>query len=336
MSTPTTSRVTNYRAGNPGRGAVIAPDPAKLARLAPLRRRLADHIAKGYSADTRAAREEILSVSGLSIRFGGLQALEDVELVARTGEVTGVIGPNGAGKTSFFNCISGLYTPDTGEITFDGQPLKGTVVSRGRRGLGRTFQAPRLFGSLTVLQNLELGCAVAESEKRDYIFDPLLARLNRQERAERIARLVGFRGDLKTPASALAFGDLRVIEFARALCAAPRLLMLDEPASGLDLEQADDLVALLRRLADLGLAVLLIEHDMSVVMGVCDVITVLNFGTVLTAGTPEEVQQNESVIEAYLGGSLRHSKSRACTSPTARSGSSTASTWRSAPARSSR
>ncbi|HUR74171.1 MAG TPA: ABC transporter ATP-binding protein [Sporichthya sp.] len=298
------TRVTNYRATHPGRGAQIAPDPAKLARLAPLRTRLADHVARGYSADHRGTRQEILTVSGLSIRFGGLQALEDVDLVARTGEVTGVIGPNGAGKTTFFNCISGLYIPDRGEITFDGHPLKGSVVSRGRRGLGRTFQAPRLFGSLSVLQNLELGCAVAESEHRDYAFDATLARLGRAERAERIARLVGFSGDLKTPASALAFGDLRVIEFARALCAAPRLLMLDEPASGLDVEQADDLVALLRRLADLGLAVLLIEHDMSVVMGVCDVITVLNFGTVLAAGSPEEVQGDEAVIEAYLGRSL--------------------------------
>jgi ABC-type branched-subunit amino acid transport system ATPase component len=307
MSAPVeTPRVTNYRASHhlsAARIEEIRPDPRKMAQLAPLRAKLADHIARGISADHRGIRQEILAVRGLSIRFGGLQALDNVDLVARSGEVTGVIGPNGAGKTTFFNCISGLYVPDAGEITFEGRPLKGTVVSRGRRGLGRTFQAPRLFGSLSVLQNLELGCAVAESEKRAYNFDPALTRLSRADRAERIARLVGFRGDLKTPASALAFGDLRVIEFARALCAAPRLLMLDEPASGLDVEQADDLVALLRRLADLGLAVLLIEHDMSVVMGVCDVITVLNFGTVLTAGTPEEVQADESVIEAYLGSS---------------------------------
>jgi ABC-type branched-subunit amino acid transport system ATPase component len=295
------SQVVNYRTARSGRAAEVQPDPAKLARFAPLRARLGARLATNATPVQATERPVVLAVSGLSIRFGGLQALDDVALVARAGEVTGVIGPNGAGKTTFFNCVSGLYPPDTGEITFEGHPLRGSVVSRGRRGLGRTFQAPRLFSSLSVLANLELGCAVADSAGRSYTFDPALARLNRAERAERIARLVGFRGNMATPASGLAFGDLRVIEFARALCGAPRLLMLDEPASGLDVEQADDLVALLRRLADLGLAVLLIEHDMAVVMGVCDVITVLNFGTVLASGTPAEVQSDENVIEAYLG-----------------------------------
>jgi ABC-type branched-subunit amino acid transport system ATPase component len=293
--------VINYRTAHRGHLSRLQPDPAKLARFAPLRARLGAHLAADAGPRRDAERPIVLSVSGLSIRFGGLQALDDVELVARAGEVTGVIGPNGAGKTTFFNCVSGLYPYDSGEITFEGQPLRGSVVSRGRRGLGRTFQAPRLFSSLSVLDNLALGCAVAEGAGRSYAFDPALARLDRAERAERVARLVGFRGDMATPASGLAFGDLRVVEFARALCGAPRLLMLDEPASGLDVEQADDLVALLRRLADLGLAVLLIEHDMAVVMGVCDVITVLNFGTVLAAGTPTEVQTDEAVIEAYLG-----------------------------------
>jgi len=293
--------VTNYRTARAAHTAELRPDPEKMARFAPLRARLGALLAEGTGPTRSTDRTEILAVSGLSIRFGGLQALDNVDLVARAGEVTGVIGPNGAGKTTFFNCVSGLYPPDRGQINFEGQPLKGSVVSRGRRGLGRTFQSPRLFSSLSVLDNLALGCAVAESAGRTYTFDSTLARLDRAERAERIARLVGFRGDLASPASGLAFGDLRVIEFARALCAAPRLLMLDEPASGLDVEQADDLVALLRRLADLGLAVLLIEHDMAVVMGVCDVITVLNFGTVLATGTPEQVQSDENVIEAYLG-----------------------------------
>jgi ABC-type branched-subunit amino acid transport system ATPase component len=271
--------------------------------LQPARDRLRVRMAPGsrWSVDRRVRREEILTVRGVSIRFGGLQALDDVSLVARAGEVTGVIGPNGAGKTTFFNCISGLYTPDQGEITFEGKPLPGSVVARGKAGLGRTFQTPRLFASLSVLDNLLLGVATAEAAGRDYAFEPSLSRLARAERAERIARLVGFRGDINRPADSLAFGELRVVEFARALCAAPSLLMLDEPASGLDTDQAGDLVTLVRRLADLGLAVLLIEHDMAVVMGVCNTITVLNFGTVLAYGTPLEVQADEAVIDAYLG-----------------------------------
>jgi len=277
--------------------------PAMYDRLAPARERIRVRLAPGsrWTSDRRVGREEILTVRGLSIRFGGLQALDDVSLVARSGEVTGVIGPNGAGKTTFFNCISGLYTPDRGEITFEGKPLRGSVVARGRSGLGRTFQTPRLFSGLTVGDNLLLGVATAQDSGRGYAFEPGLARLTPVERAERIARLVGFRGDLARPAGSLAFGELRVVEFARALCAAPSVMMLDEPASGLDTDQAADLVTLVRRLADLGLAVLLIEHDMAVVMGVCNTITVLNFGTVLACGTPLEVQADEAVREAYLG-----------------------------------
>ena len=277
--------------------------PSTYEALAPARQRIRVRLAPGsrWTTDRRARRDEILTVAGLSIRFGGLQALDGVSLVARAGEVTGVIGPNGAGKTTFFNCISGLYTPDEGEVTFEGRPLRGSVVARGKAGIGRTFQTPRLFGGLTVLDNLLLGVATAVDAGRDYAFEPTLARLSPAERAERIARLVGYRGDLARPAGSLAFGELRVVEFARALCAAPSVLMLDEPASGLDTDQAADLVTLVRRLADLGLAVLLIEHDMSVVMGVCDTITVLNFGTVLACGTPVEVQTDEAVREAYLG-----------------------------------
>jgi branched-chain amino acid transport system permease protein len=300
-------RVINRRAARNGSDAQPALaaglDPAKLAALAPLRERVGTRMAPGsrWSVDRNVRREEVLTASGVSISFGGLRALDNVGLVARSGEVTGVIGPNGAGKTTLFNCVSGLYIPERGAITFHGSPLRGSAVARGRGGLGRTFQTPRIFTSLSILDNLLLGCAVAVATGRTYLFEPEMVWLRPEERAERIARLVGFRGDLAAPAASLAFGDMRVIEFARALCGAPTLLMLDEPASGLDTEQATDLVGLLRRLADLGLAVLLIEHDMSVVMGVCDSITVLNFGTVLAKGTPEEVQADESVIEAYLG-----------------------------------
>jgi ABC-type branched-subunit amino acid transport system ATPase component len=249
----------------------------------------------------RVEKREILTVEDLTIHFGGVHALDGVNLTARTAEIKGVIGPNGAGKTTFFNCLSGLLTPDRGKITFDGQRLNGSPATRGRHGLGRTFQTPKLFGTLSVLDNLIFGCRTADSARRGYVFDPSLRRVSHQERGERLARMVGYKGDLGAPAGSLAFGDLRTVELARALCGAPSLLMLDEPASGLDVSQAEAFVELLRTLSDLGLSILLIEHDMSLVMGICDHITVLDFGEVLAVGTPTEIQQNEAVIEAYLG-----------------------------------
>jgi ABC-type branched-subunit amino acid transport system ATPase component len=243
----------------------------------------------------------VLRVDDLAIRFGGVHALQGLSLQARGGEVTGVIGPNGAGKTTLFNCLGGLLTPDCGTVLFEGHRLTGTPRHRARLGLGRTFQTPRLFRSLTVGQNLLLGCEVADAAARPYRFDPGLEQRPRPERAERIARLVGYDGELDRPTAALPFGELRVVELARTLCAAPTLLLLDEPASGLDVDQALTLVGLLRRLADLGLAVLLIEHDMSVVMGVCEAITVLDFGTVIARGTPAEIQSDQRVLDAYLG-----------------------------------
>jgi branched-chain amino acid transport system ATP-binding protein len=249
------------------------------------------------------AKRELLVIEDLAISFGGIQALRDVSLTARTGEVAGVIGPNGAGKTTLFNCISGLLTPDRGSITFDGHHLHamGNPMLRARRGIGRTFQTPRLFRSVSVLDNLMMGCRAANSAKRGYDFDPTLRELRPEDRARRIADLVGYGGALEAPASSLSFGEMRVVELARTLCASPSLLMLDEPASGLDVTQAQDLVALVRDLADLGLAVLLIEHDMSVVMGVCEDITVLDFGSVIARGAPREIQENQDVLDAYLG-----------------------------------
>jgi ABC-type branched-subunit amino acid transport system ATPase component len=259
--------------------------------------------ARWYRRDDGRLLEQqvVLTIEDLSIHFGGVQALGDVHLTARTHEVTGVIGPNGAGKSTLFNCLSGLLTPDSGRIVFDGAPLSGAPAVRARRGLGRTFQTPRLFRSLSVLDNLLFGCETADWAGHHYVFDPRLGRLPHAERAEQIARLVGFRGDLSTPAGGLPFGDLRTVELARALCGAPQLLMLDEPASGLDTDQAETFVSLMRTLAQMGLAILLIEHDMALVMGLCERITVLDFGQVIAQGSPEEVQRDEAVINAYLG-----------------------------------
>ena len=289
--------------GGNGHGRTLVLDPAKLARFEPVRHRLATQIADGGLPARRHRVEprEILSVVDLTIHFGGVHALDGVNLTARTAEIAGVIGPNGAGKTTFFNCLSGLLTPDRGQIAFDGHRLNGSPASRGRHGLGRTFQTPRLFGSLSVLDNLIFGCRTADSARREYVFDPALRRASHAERSTRLARMVGFRGDLAAPAGSLPFGDLRTVELARALCGGPSLVMLDEPASGLDVGQAEDFVGLLRSLSDLGLSILLIEHDMSLVMGICDHITVLDFGQVIAEGTPAEIQRNDLVIEAYLG-----------------------------------
>ncbi len=291
------------RGNGHGRRRPLEIDLTKLERFAEGRARVAERIeaAGGVMPRRRTERREILTVDDLSIRFGGVQALNGMTLTARTGEVAGVIGPNGAGKTTFFNCLSGLLTPDSGHLVFDGKPLKGAPAARGRRGLGRTFQTPRLFRSLSVRENLIFGCRTADSAKLRYVFDPSLRRLSHDDRAERVARMVGFSGDLSAPAGALPFGDLRTVELARALCGAPQLLMLDEPASGLDVDQAEAFVGLLRSLSDLGLAILLIEHDMGLVMDVCEHLTVLDFGQVIAEGTPQQVQANEMVIEAYLG-----------------------------------
>ena len=296
-------RVVRKTNGRNGHGRTLLLDQEKLARFEPARQRLADQLTDGLLPVRRrpVEKREILDVKDLTIHFGGVHALDGVNLTARTAEIAGVIGPNGAGKTTFFNCLSGLLTPDRGEISFDGHRLDGSPASRGRHGLGRTFQTPRLFGSLSVLDNLLFGCRTADSARREYVFDPSLRRLSHTERGTRLARMVGFRGDLSAPAGSLAFGDLRTVELARALCGAPSLLMLDEPASGLDVGQAEDFVGLLRSLSDLGLSILLIEHDMSLVMGICDYITVLDFGQVIAEGPPSEIQRNETVIEAYLG-----------------------------------
>jgi len=296
-------RLVHKGSGGNGHGQTLVLDREKLARFQPARERVASQLVEGALPARRrqVERREILTVEDLTIHFGGVHALDGVNLSARTAEIAGVIGPNGAGKTTFFNCLSGLLTPDRGEIVFDGHRLNGSPATRGRHGLGRTFQTPKLFTTLAVLDNLIFGCRTADSARREYVFDPGLRRLSHEERGARIARMVGFRGDLNAPAGSLPFGDLRTVELARALCGAPSLLMLDEPASGLDVSQAEDFVELLRSLSDLGLSILLIEHDMSLVMGICDCITVLDFGQVIAEGTPSEVQRNEAVIEAYLG-----------------------------------
>jgi len=293
------ARLERLLGGKPA--AEPAPETTvELTEAVPMER-AAPAVSRNGQAPARREPAELLSVEGMRISFGGVQALNEVSLSADRGVITAVIGPNGAGKTTLFNCLSGLLMPNAGRVVFDGRELRGGPRTRARRGLGRTFQTPRQFRSLSVLDNLVLGCETADSAHRPYHFDPALDGIPWPERAARIARLVGYNGELGVPAGSLAFGDLRLVELARTLCAAPTAILADEPASGLDLQQADHLGLILRSLADAGLAIVLIEHDMGLVMQISERITVLDFGVVIAAGTPDEIQDSTEVVEAYLG-----------------------------------
>jgi branched-chain amino acid transport system ATP-binding protein len=229
-----------------------------------------------------------LEVRGVSVTFGGIAALQGVNLEVRPGEVTGLIGPNGAGKTTLFNVISGLQRPDSGEVLLDGRDVtKLGTNRRARLGLARTFQRLELFGSLSARDNVQVGLD-ARRDKGDLTAQGLLHR-------------VGVSADADRQVSTLPTGEARLVELARALAIDPKLILLDEPCSGLDDNETHLLGGLLRELADEGRGVLLVEHDMSIVLTICDRIFVLDFGELIASGTPAEIRRDPRVQAAYLG-----------------------------------
>ncbi len=256
-----------------------------------------------------AAEHGLLEVRGLVKRFGGVTAVNALNMTVRDGDVHALIGPNGSGKTTTINVVSGLYRADGGSVRFDGAELAGLAPHRiARRGIARTFQNIRLFGELSALENVMIGRHI---RTRVDFFTALFptgptAREEREtrERAREMLRFVGLESAASIPARSLPYGDQRRLEIARALAGEPRLLLLDEPAAGMNPTETDVLVALLRRIRAQGTTLLLIEHDMNLVMTVSDRITVLNFGQHIAEGPPGEIARNPEVITAYLGGTV--------------------------------
>lgn len=248
----------------------------------------------------------VLDISKVSKQFGGISALSDVSFSIKEGEIFGLIGPNGAGKTTMFNIITAMFPPTSGDIIFSGEKINGLKPYQiTEKGICRTFQNIRLFPEMTVLENAMMG---THARSRAGVWSSVLRTKPQKkeerhirEKATRLLEAVNLPDQTDTIAKNLAYGQQRRLEIARALASEPTLLLLDEPAAGMNESETEDLHDIIMNIRDMGVTVLLIEHDMPLVMKTCDRIVVLNFGEKIAEGEPEDIQNNDEVIEAYLG-----------------------------------
>jgi branched-chain amino acid transport system ATP-binding protein len=234
----------------------------------------------------------ILQLDGVTKRFGGLVAVNQVSLEVQEGEIYGLIGPNGAGKTTLLNTIAGVYKANEGRVRFLGADISNLTPEKvTRKGIARTFQSPQSFGKMTALENVivaaTFGCREVEAKPHEF--------------AERMLEVVKFPMDINSPVKSLNVTQLKRLDLARALSCKPKLLMLDEPASGLNPSEMDDYMGLFRSIRDMGITIIIVEHLMRMIMAICDRMVVLNYGSKIAEGTPTEIRSDQKVIDAYLG-----------------------------------